>query len=485
MIRTLANGLRRMWPDSVSTRIAVVLMVALFALMALSMIGYVRDRAHVTLRLFTDSTVDRMAAVVALMEARPAAERASLLAALDSPTLNVALAHSRPAPRSGERAAERVIRGHLGAFDGRHLSISVLDHRRRDHGRRGFSRRWRRGGHFDGRGNDGGQPDLLPSRRKAVIGVGLHDGSWVVFTASTELTSLRWAAGMTAWFVLGGVAVALFATWVSRRVTAPVARFAAAADRIGRDVFTAEPLPETGSPDLRRAARTFNQMQERLRRLVEDRTQMLAAISHDMRTALTRLRLRIEAISEEADRRKAEDDLAQMQGMLEATLSFARDEAADEARRPIDLAALALTLCDDASDAGAAARYEGPDHLTLSCSPIAIRRALSNLIDNAITYGGEATVRLSEDEMAVHVVIADRGPSIPEAARETVFAPFYRLEASRSRETGGTGLGLSIARAAIRRHGGDITLADRDGGGLEARVSLPKPLAGSRRSRRS
>ena len=479
MIRAFAGGLRRMWPDSVSTRIAVVLMVALFALMVLSMIGYVRDRADVTLRLFTHSTVERMEAVVALMEARPEAERAGLLAALDSPTLGVALARTRPAPRSGEGRAERFIRGHLGVFDGRELAISVFDQ-----GRRRFSRRWRGDGLDDGRGN-GGQPDLLPSRRKAVIGVELDDGSWAVFTASTEQTSLRWAAGMTAWIVLGGLVVALFAIWASRRVTAPVARFAAAADRIGRDVFTAGSLPETGSPDLRRAARTFNRMQERLRRLVKDRTQMLAAISHDMRTVLTRLRLRIESISDADERRKAEDDLAEMQGMLEATLSFAKDEAVGETQRPIDLASLAQTLCDNASDAGGAVRYAGPDHLTLACGPIAIRRALANLIDNAVTYGGEAVVSLSEDEAAVFVIVADRGPSIPEAEREAVFSPFYRLEASRSRETGGTGLGLSIARAAIRRHGGDIALVDREGGGLEARVSLPKPEARSRRRRAS
>ncbi len=465
-----------MWPDSVATRIAVVLMVALFALMVLSMIGYVRDRADVTLRLFTRSTVDRMAAVVALMEARPKARRAGLLAALNSPTLHVALAETRPVPRSGERDAERFIRGHLGVFDHRNLSISVFE----DGRRRGW-RRWRRGGGFDEGGDNDGQPDLLPSRRKAVIGVELADGSWVVFTASTELTSLRWAAGMTAWFVIGGIVVALFATWASRRVTAPVARFAAAADRIGRDVFTAEPLPETGSPELRRAARTFNQMQERLRRLVNDRTQMLAAISHDMRTALTRLRLRTESIPDEVQRRKAEDDLAEMQVMLEATLSFAKDEATGEAQRPVDLASLVQTLCDNVSDAGGTVRYEGPDHLTLPCSPVAVRRVLSNLIDNAITYGGEAAVRLSEDARAVRITVADRGPGIPEAEREAVFAPFYRLEASRSRETGGSGLGLSIARAAIRRHGGDITLTDREGGGLEARVTLPKPEIKSKR----
>ena len=464
MTGILARGLRRMWPDSLSSRIAVILMLALFAFLALSMIGYVRDRAEVTLRLFTHSTVERMTAIVSVMDSLPKDQRAGLLGALDSPTLGVALAETRPALGNSEAHAERFIRGHLTALGDRPLAISVLGHDHRNS-------RW----HRWSRGTETGQPDLLPSRRKAVIGVGLADSTWVVFTASTELTSLRWAARMAGWIIIGGIVVALFATWASRRVTAPVARFAEAADRIGRDVITAPPLPETGTPELQRAARTFNRMQERLRRLVEDRTQMLAAISHDMRTALTRLRLRTESIPDEIQRGKAEDDLAEMEAMLEATLSFAKDEATGEDRQPVDLASMVQTLCDDASDAGDEARYDGPVHLTLSCGRLAIRRALANLIDNAIAYGGEATVALAEDASSVLITIADRGPGIPEADREAVFAPFHRLEGSRSRETGGTGLGLSIARSAIRRHGGDIILADRDGGGLEARVSLPKP----------
>ena len=161
--------------------------------------------------------------------------------------------------------------------------------------------------------------------------------------------------------------------------------------------------------------------------------------------------------------------------MLEAALAFARDETTEEAHEPVDLASMAQALCDDATDAGAAARYDGPDRLVLTCPPAAIRRALANLIDNAIAYGGEAEMGLAEDDDSVRFTVADRGPGIPEAEREAVFAPFRRLETSRSRETGGTGLGLAIARTAIRRCGGDIALGDREGGGLEAVVTLPKP----------
>jgi len=186
----------------------------------------------------------------------------------------------------------------------------VLDH--------GHRRRWRRNTNY-------GRPDLLPGRRKVVIGGGLHDRSWAIFTASTALTSVRWAGGN----IIGGIVVSLLATWTSCRATS----FAEAADRIGRDLITAPPLLETGSPGLRRPARTFNEMQERVLRLVEDGTQMLAANSHDILTALIRLRLRTETIPDETQRQKAEDDLAQMQAMFEATLSFAKEEANEEACR--------------------------------------------------------------------------------------------------------------------------------------------------------
>ena len=459
------GGLRRLWPDTVASRIAVILMLALFAFLAISMLAYVRDRADATLHLFSHSVADRIVAIVGLMERTPATGRSGLLPSLDSPTLRVDLARDRPELPASKPEVESFVRRHLGPrLSGREFAVSIPK-----------APPWRRSERRGERGKR--EPDLLPSRRKAVIAVRLGDGSWAVFTAATEGTSLRWALRMAAWIVGGGLFVVLFAAWVSRRVTRPVRRFSDAADRIGRDVFTAPPMPETGSPELRRAARTFNLMQDRLRRLVADRTLMLAAISHDLRTALTRLRLRIEFIADDTQRGRAEGDVAEMEAMLDAALAFARDETVEEPHEPVDLASMAQALCDNATDAGGTARYRGPDRLVLHCPPAAIRRALANLIDNAIAYGREADVELSEDIGTVRIVVADRGPGIPRAQREAVFEPFRRLETSRSRETGGTGLGLSIARSAVRRCGGDITLGDREGGGLEATVTLPKPAA--------
>ena len=162
-----------------------------------------------------------------------------------------------------------------------------------------------------------------------------------------------------------------------------------------------------------------------------------------------------------------------MQATLEATLSFARDDAADERPVAVDLAAMLQSLAADLADAGRAAAYEGPDRLTLRGRPVALRRVFENLLDNALRYGGEAAISLRQADGRAEVRIEDRGPGIPEALRERVFDPFFRVEASRSRDTGGSGLGLAVVRAVIQRHDGEIALEDRPGGGLRARVTLP------------
>jgi signal transduction histidine kinase len=219
-------------------------------------------------------------------------------------------------------------------------------------------------------------------------------------------------------------------------------------------------------------------MQERLQRFVDDRTQMLAAISHDLRTVLTRLQLRADFIDDQEQRDKALKDLAAMQTMLNATLEFARDDNASEARTALDIAVLLQSLCDDWSDTGEQTDYQGPEHLTFSGRPVALQRMFSNLIENALRYGKEAKIALQTDKDNIRIAVADRGPGIAPELREKVFAPFFRLEPSRNRQTGGTGLGLAVARSIARRHGGDIVLADNPGGGLLVQVQLPRTQSG-------
>jgi signal transduction histidine kinase len=220
-------------------------------------------------------------------------------------------------------------------------------------------------------------------------------------------------------------------------------------------------------------------MQQRLKRFVDERTHMLAAISHDLRTPLTRLRLFAEFVSDQQQRALVLNDIEEMEQMLRASLTFASDEAHREPHSRVDIAALLISLCDTVSDAGGDVSYEGPDHAELPCQPVAIRRALSNLIDNACKYGEEARVRLSEHAERIEITIADRGPGIPADQVEQAFAPFRRLEGSRNRESGGVGLGLAIARDVIHGHGGSITLEANQPAGLLVRVRLPKPRAGA------
>ena len=316
-----------------------------------------------------------------------------------------------------------------------------------------------------------------PEAAQLVTALRLPDGRWLTVADKPPPWGILAAPGFLAAFLTMTAAAALVVVWAVRRLTAPVRFLAAAAERLGRDV-NAPPLPERGPTEVATAAAAFNTMAARIRRFVQDRTFLLTAIGHDLRTPITRLKLRAEFIDDDELRRKFLGDLDELEAMVASTLAFGRDVSGTEKVAALDLPALLRTVLDEAADATGvpetAIAYEGPEHLTIQARPTAIKRALANLVANALAYGGAARVRLDPPEAGmVRVSVADDGPGVPEAALERVFEPFHRLEASRSRETGGTGLGLPIARNILRAHGGDVTLANRPGGGLAATVWLP------------
>jgi len=211
---------------------------------------------------------------------------------------------------------------------------------------------------------------------------------------------------------------------------------------------------------------------------VEDRTELLTAIGHDLRTPITRLKLRAEFVEDDEQRGKMMADLEELEAMVSATLAFGRDARTTEPVTSLDLAELVRTVLDEAGDARQEAAnrlaYEGPAHLTVRARPLALKRALTNLVSNAVIYGTSALVRLvpSTDDMLV-IEVEDDGPGIPPGELDRVFEPFHRGEPSRNRETGGVGLGLPIARNIFRAHGGDVTLSNRPTGGTKAMVTLP------------
>jgi signal transduction histidine kinase len=299
------------------------------------------------------------------------------------------------------------------------------------------------------------------------VAVHLDDGTWLNFAADAQPGEPLWRPQFFGPLSGGLLVVMALSVLAVRRATKPLALLASAAQRLGRDV-TAPPVPISGPREVRAAAAAFNEMQTRLRRFVEDRTQMIAAISHDLRTPITRLKLRAEFVDDDEQRIKMLSDLDEMEAMIASTLAFARDDAARETRRPLDLALLIEALCGEFD-----ARFQGPASLTINAGATGLKRAFANLLENARKYGGGARVTVTSDDALATVMIEDDGPGIPESEMERVFAPFYRVESSRNRDTGGTGLGLSVARSAVRAHGGDIALANRAEGGLRVTVILP------------
>jgi len=273
---------------------------------------------------------------------------------------------------------------------------------------------------------------------------------------------------------LGALALVLSAVLyaVTRTITRPLDELARAADEVGRGATTT-PLKERGARELLRATRAFNSMQERLRRYLDSRTQVLAAMSHDLRTPLTRLRLRVESIDDDDLRQRCVEDLDEMSNMIRGALSVFRGLNDEETAIPVDINALARELQRQHAELGGEVNVVGEAESTYTAKPLALKRCLGNLVQNAIRHGVRATIRIEDGKQLVLRVL-DEGPGIPEDMLDKVFEPFFRLEASRNRDTGGTGLGLSIARDIAQAHGGTLTLRNRAEGGLEATLTLPR-----------
>jgi signal transduction histidine kinase len=310
------------------------------------------------------------------------------------------------------------------------------------------------------------------------IGIHQADGRWLIVQPRAEFGFDPWQVRLLLVSALAALAVSPLAWAFSRRLAAPISALAQGAERLGRDPH-APPLDMGGSAEVAAAVAAFNEMQERLRRYVDDRTTMVGAIAHDLRTPLTRLRFRIEAIPEPL-RSKLAADVDQMEAMVASTLGFVRDAATPRDRRKLEVASLVETVMDEAALTGADAAVERADRVVVDGDPLALKRLVANLVDNALKYGASAHARVFADgDMAV-IEVDDDGPGMPDSEIERVFEPFRRLETSRSRETGGIGLGLAVVRAVARSHGGDVILRNRPHGGLSARVTLPLSLTAKR-----
>lgn len=300
--------------------------------------------------------------------------------------------------------------------------------------------------------------------------VQMPDGRWAVVEPPRGLLS-PWQTRTLLALLISLLLLAPLVWWMARRLVRPIRTFAEAADRLGADP-EAPPLEPTGPVEVRTAIAAFNDMQASLKGHIRNRTQSVAAIAHDLRTPLTRLRFRAEQAPDSLRDRMAED-IEEMDALISQALIYARGDSAPHRHEPFDLAELARDVTGGFAETGAAARFNSGDTLPVLGDPVALRRALSNLIDNARAWGKTVTVQAHREGDQAVIAVLDDGPGLPPDQLEALFEPFRRGETSRNRQTGGTGLGLTVARQAARAHGGDVTLSNRPEGGLMARLHLP------------
>jgi signal transduction histidine kinase len=448
----------RFWPKSLAGRLAALLVLTLVLAQIVTFALFAGERVSAFRSAFRDDLFVRLVTLVELLEESPPDLHERLVATASSPLFRIELApEASVAP--GATEATRLREELAAALDRRmeDVRIALWEPQRRN----------RR----DEEDDDEWEERRHGALRWVTLSVRLDDRTWLNAAADRPRVPPLGRAFLAS-VLISAAAVATVGAFGVRWASTPLRRLARAADQLGRGESFA-PLKETGPLETRQANVAFNRMRERLDRYVRDRTAMLAAIAHDLRTPITTLRLRAEFIEDEETKAKVLDTLAEMHAMTEAVLAFARGDAASEESRPTDIGALVESIVEDAAESGREVRFEESRQATLNVRPFALRRAIGNLIDNATFYGHRASVRVEPGAAQVAIVIDDDGPGIPEGELERVFDPFVRLEGSRSRATGGAGLGLAIARSVVRAHGGDVRLEDRLEGGLRATVSLP------------
>jgi signal transduction histidine kinase len=313
-----------------------------------------------------------------------------------------------------------------------------------------------------------------PARRAVIVGgLRLPDGSWMQFRTREPLHHMTFSIERMMLALGPALFLILIGGILLRRLLLPMRQLASAAERVGD--ARPQPVPEGGPGEVRRVIAAFNRMQARIHRLIADRTEALAAVGHDLRTPLARMRLRVDAVADARVQEAIAGDIAEMEAMLGSLLAYLGGDEDGEAPVAMDLAVLCATLADDAADRGRDARYHGPAHLELVARPVGCKRAIGNLVDNALHYAGRVTIALVADADAVTVTVADDGPGIPEDQLESVLQPFVRLDPARARDTQGLGLGLAIVARAVAAEGGTLTLSNRPEGGLLATIRLPRP----------
>lgn len=470
--------MKRLWPGSLFSQVLLMLLVGFAISQGAGWWFYSADRERAVQAVGGFAVAQRVANLAKLMRDAPPEWRERLAQATSDDTFRVQLSLGPVSlPASTDSVAGEVIAQYLAEELGDRLGASFRVAVAPPAA--GFGPPFGVGpGPMMGRGPMA--LHHLGAYRDLQVALPLGERQWLGVTTSLPDTGPAFSSQFMISMALMALILVAVGAFAARRVTAPLASFAAAAERLGRDM-TAPSLPESGgSLETEQAAKAFNRMQRNLRAFVDNRTGLLGAISHDLRTPLTLLRLRAEQLDAAPDREKMLATILEMEAMISATLDFAKGAAITEPRRPTDLGALLQAVIDDMADAGlpvtlvTAPKPEQEQSLVVECRPAALKRVLVNVLDNAVKHGNAARAAIAIEPKALVITIDDDGPGIPDAEIERVFEPFFRLDPSRSRGSGGYGLGLAIARAIVMAEGGTLGLSNLPGGGLRAQLRLPR-----------
>ncbi|MDB5774420.1 MAG: histidine kinase [Herbaspirillum sp.] len=454
--------------DSIANRVFLILLAGILAATAATIWLSAEERQNAVRELRNQHTADRVEQIVDVLDDATPGARRVILDAAPNFGFEARLAAGRAPADDDNPELLAALKAQLG--NNRHIVISrasdcdISPSERAAPGAPASS--------------DSSANPAVPPETCRLIYVRLHDGALLTLKLDPPRSRLQLPSARSRSIVSGPylllflALIALLAYAVARMTARPIKQLAVAAGELGRDIDQ-PPLPERGPVEIRTAATAFNLMQARIRRQIQHRTHMLAAITHDLQTPLTRLRLRLEKVGDAELRDKLVGDLSHMQQMVREGLDLARSMDSSEAMQRLDIDSLLDSVCADATDAGMEVTQSGRSHASILAQPNGLRRCLTNLVDNAIKYGQSAAVSIAIENGKVAIRIRDHGNGIPADQLDAVFEPFFRLETSRSRDTGGTGLGLTIARNIAENHGGTLTLSNCTDGGLQACLSLP------------